>query len=73
MIRGLLDTPGSYAALASAVHRDDLRLTALAAVRTLIEQDIDAGRPWPSEAARWLSRANADWQTSAALVNRYGL
>ncbi|MFD9062151.1 hypothetical protein ACFVZ3_11575 [Kitasatospora purpeofusca] len=69
MIRGLLDTPGSYAALAAAVHRDDLRPTALAAIRTLVEQDIDAGRPWPSEAARWLSRANADWQTSAALAN----
>ncbi|MCG6497108.1 hypothetical protein [Kitasatospora sp. A2-31] len=69
MIRGLLDTPGSYAALAAAVHRDDLRPTALAAIRSLIEQDIDAGRPWPSEAARWLSRASADWQTSAALAN----
>ncbi len=69
MIRGLLDTPGSYSVLAAAVHREDLRPAALAAIRSLIEQDIDAGRPWPSEAARWLSRANADWQTSAALAN----
>ncbi|MEU6233675.1 hypothetical protein [Kitasatospora sp. NPDC047058] len=70
MIRGLLDTPGAYSALAAAVRRDDLRPTALAAVRTMVEQAIDAGQPWPAEAARWLSRANADWQTSAALANQ---
>ncbi|MFE2111200.1 hypothetical protein ACFXAF_35785 [Kitasatospora sp. NPDC059463] len=69
MIRALLDTTGSYAALAAAVRRDDLRPTALTAVRTLIEQTIDAGQPWTTEAARWLSRAGADWQTSAALAN----
>ena len=69
MIRGLLETPGAYSALATAIRRDDLRLTALAAIRTLIEQDIDAGKPWPADAARWLSRAAADWQTSAALAS----
>nr|BEK67587.1 hypothetical protein KPHV_48140 [Kitasatospora purpeofusca] len=69
MIRGLLDSPGGYSALAVAVTRAELRDAALAAVRMLIEHEIDAGRPWPAEAARWLSRANADWQTSAALAN----
>ncbi|MEU9041419.1 MULTISPECIES: hypothetical protein [unclassified Kitasatospora] len=69
MIRGLLDRPSGYSALSIAVTRDDLRAAALAAVRTLIEREIDAGRPWTGEAARWLSRAHANWQTSAALAN----
>ncbi|MET8623756.1 hypothetical protein ABZW30_08365 [Kitasatospora sp. NPDC004669] len=70
MIRSLLDTPGSYAALAAAVHRDDLRATAFQATRSLIEQTIDAGQPWPTEAARWLSLADAGWATSAAFCNQ---
>ncbi|MFD0405355.1 hypothetical protein [Kitasatospora sp. NPDC127116] len=69
MIRGLLDSPAGYSALNIAVARDDLRDAALAAVRTLVEREIDVGRAWPGEAARWLSRARADWQTSAALCN----
>ncbi|MGW2397064.1 hypothetical protein ACWCYY_10970 [Kitasatospora sp. NPDC001664] len=69
MIRGLLDSPSGYSALTIAVTRGELRDAALAAVRTLVEHEIDTGRPWPAEAARWLSRANADWQTSATLAN----
>ncbi|MFJ1931716.1 hypothetical protein ACIPLC_15955 [Kitasatospora sp. NPDC086801] len=69
MIRGLLDRPSGYSALSIAVARDDLREAALAAVRTLVEREIDAGRPWTGEAARWLSRAHANWQTSAALAS----
>jgi hypothetical protein len=69
MIRGLRDSPGGYSALSVAVARDDLRDAALAAVRTLVEREIDAGRAWTGEAARWLSRARADWKTSAALGN----
>ena len=69
MINALLESPTGYDALTVAVAHDGLRAAALTAVRALLVREIDAGRAWPGEAASWLSRARADWQTSAVLCN----
>ncbi|MFF2657409.1 hypothetical protein ACFVUH_08585 [Kitasatospora sp. NPDC058032] len=67
--RGLLDAPGIDSALATALCREALRPAALEVARAMVEKTIDQGEPWTHAAAFWLSRARADWQTSARVCS----
>ncbi|KQV20966.1 DUF317 domain-containing protein [Kitasatospora sp. Root107] len=67
--RGLLDIPGIDSAFATALTREALRPAALEVARAMVGKLIDEGEPWTHAAASWLSRAGADWQTSAQFCN----
>lgn len=70
IIRELLDHSGTPDALAAAFTYRPLRSAALDVARALVERLIDEGQPWTDCAAAWLSRAQADWQTSAVFCNQ---
>jgi tetratricopeptide (TPR) repeat protein len=69
LTRTLLDQPGIDDMLTQGLADSALRATVLDVVRHKLQRAVDAGEPWPSEAARWLHLAEADWATSAAFCN----
>ncbi|GJF32675.1 hypothetical protein KNE206_53750 [Kitasatospora sp. NE20-6] len=69
IIQGLRDHPDVETALPAALRSTASRPAALAVAQAVVEKLIDDGRPWTQAAASWLSRADADWPTSARVCN----
>ncbi|MFC9327942.1 hypothetical protein [Kitasatospora sp. NPDC057015] len=69
VLKGLLDHPDLEATLTHAMSREELRPAALAVARAHVETLIDDSLPWTHTAASWLSRAGANWRTSARFCN----